>query len=270
MGYLARAIWSDVHPKWTPLGPTTRSVIHHTASNEPVRGPDQPDGSWLLQVVKALRALEHGEMRRGDGLIGLAYHRLYLPDGTSIEGRPINAQGGATLGYNGTSRAYCFIGDFSSRKDKPTPAALEACAEDLAADTRAGWLRPGGHPTHGHRDLVATACPGGELYSWLPWLRGRVTQLLTVGKVAPMYNPPHQLEPVVADLACPTGGAWLLAASGAVYAYGGAPYFGGTNGRPWFAGRQAARLELPTVDEAAAGKRYVVIAGSGERYALPA
>ena len=92
----------------------------------------------------------------------------------------------------------------------------------------------------------------------------------TAPKVAPMYSPPHQLEPIVADLACPTGGAWLLAASGAVYAYGGAPYFGGTNSRPWFAGRQAARLELPTANEAAAGKRYVVIATSGERYALPA
>jgi hypothetical protein len=67
----------------------------------------------------------------------------------------------------------------------------------------------------------------------------------------------------VFDMACPTGGAWLLAASGAVYAVGGAPYGGGVNGQPYFAGRVADHLELPKPGEQGP---YVIVATSGERY----
>lgn len=77
--------------------------------------------------------------------------------------------------------------------------------------------------------------------------------------VQPMYDPPLTLEPVVADLLCPTGGVWLLAASGAVYAFGGAPYLGAPNGKPYFSGRRAAQLRL--VDS-----KYQVVATSGEAY----
>lgn len=82
-------------------------------------------------------------------------------------------------------------------------------------------------------------------------------------KVKPMFNPPYSLEPIVADLKCPTGGAWLLAISGAVYAFGGAPFLGGANGKDYFIGRKAARLELND------RKGYDIIATSGERYSYP-
>jgi hypothetical protein len=78
-------------------------------------------------------------------------------------------------------------------------------------------------------------------------------------KVAPMYNPPLTLEPIVADLSCPNGGVWLLAASGAVYAFGGAPFLGTPEGKPYFTGRKAAQLKL--VDS-----KYMVVAESGETY----
>jgi lysozyme len=78
-------------------------------------------------------------------------------------------------------------------------------------------------------------------------------------KVAPMYNPPLVLEPIVADLSCPTGGVWLLAASGAVYAFGGAPYLGAPNGKSYFQGRTAAQLRL-------VNSQYQVVATSGETY----
>jgi GH25 family lysozyme M1 (1,4-beta-N-acetylmuramidase) len=74
------------------------------------------------------------------------------------------------------------------------------------------------------------------------------------------YNPPIVVEPVVDDLACPTGGAWTLAASGAVNAWGGAPYIDAPNRHPEYWGsRKAARLE-------ACGNGYTVVAASGERY----
>lgn len=78
-------------------------------------------------------------------------------------------------------------------------------------------------------------------------------------KVAPMYDPALVLEPIVADLLCPTGGVWLLAASGAVYNFGGAPFLGAPNGKPYFTGRRAAQLRL--VDS-----KYMVVAESGETY----
>lgn len=78
-------------------------------------------------------------------------------------------------------------------------------------------------------------------------------------RVEPMFDPALDLEPIVADLACPTGGVWLLAASGAIYTFGGAPYLGGPNGKPYWGTRTAARLVL--VD----GK-YRVVATTGETY----
>jgi len=78
-------------------------------------------------------------------------------------------------------------------------------------------------------------------------------------KVAPMFSPPLVLEPLVAELSCPTGGVWLLAASGAVYAFGGAPFLGAPAGKPYFTGRRAAQLRLVE-------SKYMVVAESGETY----
>lgn len=262
---IARSEWAKTTPRFDPLGPVSISVIHHTASPAPRRSWVQSDENWRHALITYTRNIEEQATRRKDRLIAIAYHRLYFPDGTTVEGRPIDKMGAATYGYNQKSRAYCFVGDFS-RGDQPTGAATEALIADLRADTSAGWLTGGPHPTHGHRDLVATACPGDGAYRLLGAIRARVAQNAapaapTLGAVRPMYQPPLHLEPIVADLACPTGGVWLLAASGAVYAFGGAPFRGSPNGQGYFAGRTAARLEL-----APAGATYTVVATSGETY----
>ena len=54
-------------------------------------------------------------------------------------------------------------------------------------------------------------------------------------------------------------GVYLLATSVAVYALMGAQYQGGANGKPYFQGRTAARLEM-------ANGSYAIVATSGERY----
>jgi hypothetical protein len=82
-------------------------------------------------------------------------------------------------------------------------------------------------------------------------------------EVAPMYSPPLVLEPIAASCQAPQGGVWLVATSGAVYAFGAAPYCGGANGQPYFVGRNAARIE----PNARGG--YDIIATSGERYSYP-
>lgn len=86
-------------------------------------------------------------------------------------------------------------------------------------------------------------------------------------KVAFMHNPPWSLDgPWVADLNCPSGGAWLLTADGALYQAGTAPGVKGMNGNPAFVGRTAAQLIAPNPAETAAGYKCVIVATSGERY----
>lgn len=92
--------------------------------------------------------------------------------------------------------------------------------------------------------------------------RGKMPEL---EKVKPMYSPTIVLEPIVASLINPSGGVWLLAESGAVYAFY-APYKGGANGQDYFKGRKAAQLVFANAEERAAGKTYTILATSGERY----
>lgn len=249
MTFLGRASWSTVHAQFSPLGPVSHSVIHHTATGQ---GGD---------LIGLLRNIEASEMGRGDGLIAIAYHRLYAPDGTSIEGRPIWAQGGATYHHNGDSRAYCFIGNFQAG-DVPTDRALAACAWDIAADIRAGWLTGGDHPTWGHRDVFATACPGDALYAKLPSLRKMIEFWLKPQKVEPMFNPSITIIGQVVDYYQ----GRMLTDEGYVYCWdapaGKGPHGEvGPGGQPYFKGRKAARFARD-----GAPRLYTVLAVSGERY----
>lgn len=100
------------------------------------------------------------------------------------------------------------------------------------------------------------------------------TFLSSSNKAGTVYSPPLQLEPIVFSVKDQsTGGVYLLAGSGAIYALEGAQvhHLGndpqkeiGPNGQPYFSGRTAASLEV-AVD----GSRYTVIATSGERYSYP-
>lgn len=72
---------------------------------------------------------------------------------------------------------------------------------------------------------------------------------VTPEELKPMYDPPVQIaSPIVADLACPTGGAWTVSEDGSVQGWAGAPYHGGANGKPYFANQKAVRLELREAD----------------------
>jgi hypothetical protein len=130
---LYRSQWSDVRANFTALGPSNEAVQHHTGGAGP--------GNDLLGY---LRALEHGEMTRGDGLIALAYHWLVVNDGphagTRVEVRPWQFAGGATLHHNTTSRAVVVTGDFTN--EHLTAAALDSLAETWADGMRRGFIAP--------------------------------------------------------------------------------------------------------------------------------
>lgn len=63
--------------------------------------------------------------------------------------------------------------------------------------------------------------------------------------------------------------AAALTADGGVLCDPDTAYLGGVNGKPYFQGRAPARIERPTAEEAAAGKAYVIVATSRERYHFP-
>ena len=127
----------------------------------------------------------------------------------------------------------------------------------------------------GHHDVSQVYAKSGGHYDpgpnfpWAKFIAAVNQHLHPVQKVTPMYNPPLVTEPIVADLACPTGGAWVLCESGAIYAFGGAPFRGGANGKPYFAGRHAARLVLRRYGFLGRNVGYTIIATSGESYSLP-
>lgn len=143
---------------------------------------------------------------------------------------------------------------------KPTAPTFKAYPASYGTNngvrfSAAQWQAFNGWCGHQHVPSNAHGDPGA-----IP-----INRLLTRGvdnaTVGPMYDPPIALEPLVASLKAPSGGVWLLAGSGAVYAFS-APYCGAPNGQPYWGARKAARLE-------AFGNGYTVVATSGERYDFP-
>jgi N-acetylmuramoyl-L-alanine amidase. len=213
---------------------------------------------WIHHSVTDASSSATGDMRTlqniafGRGFADVSYSFAVHPSGAVLEGRGWGIVGAHTLNYNSTSHGIVFIGDFT--KVSPTREALDACRWLIAEGVRLGKISS---PQHigGHRDVYATACPGPNLYDQINYIRTPLTS-----GVKPMYSPALVLEPIVASLKAPGGGEWLLAASGAVYAFD-APYAGGASGQQYFAGRKAARLEIGPP-----GKTYTIVSESGERY----
>lgn len=92
------------------------------------------------------------------------------PSGTLMEGRPIEQIGAHTYGQNSVSLAVCVIGNYDELVH-PTKESI-----DSIRWLRDAYLIPRGYltpdcQTRGHRDAVATACPGRNLYAALDRIR---------------------------------------------------------------------------------------------------
>lgn len=103
------------------------------------------------------------------------------------------------------------------------------------------------------------------------WPSGSVTPPTPpTQELSPVFNPPQVLAPLVHEQTPPDGkGVWLLGQDGGVYTYGGAKFYGAANGKPYWGTRRASRFSPLTDAERAAGKKYVIQATTGERYAFP-
>ena len=156
---------------------TTRVIIHHSVSGD----------------VSA--ATIHG-WHLNNKWMGIGYHFVIRANGTVERGRAEDLIG-AHAGEKGNpdSIGVCLAGDFT--KHPPTEAQLFALVDLIQ------WLRPkyGNLAVIGHKDVMATACPG-YMFPWADlhkrlegepmaedWKKEIISKALAQGLIKEWHNP---------------------------------------------------------------------------------
>jgi len=117
-------------------GQTSRIILHHLAADASV----QTVHSWHLQNAWA----------------GIGYHFQVDKGGTIWQGRPIDTIGAHAQGFNANSIGIACQGDYHRARITMPQAQREALVW-LLRHLRGIY---GNIPISGHRDHMATACPG--------------------------------------------------------------------------------------------------------------
>lgn len=210
--YLDRAAWgADESLRFDATGaerypqtywPVQTLTVHHTATAN-----NDPDPAPRMRSIYRNQTVD-----RGFGDFG--YHFLIDETGSVYEGRHSGEDGvpgfdaqrrmvnaAHVAGFNAGNVGVVLLGTFIDRA--PTAAAESALVRLLAAIAwwtgldplaTARYVNPisGAARTlpmiPGHRDWLATDCPGGVLYARLPALRQQVADLLAAGS-APSLEP---------------------------------------------------------------------------------
>ena len=134
---------------------TDMVVIHHTGN------PTDDDLS-----AKEIHA-GHCAM----GWSGIGYHYVVRKDGSVERGRPHWVVGAHAEGENWHTIGIHVSGNFE--RGNPTAQQIEALAMLIATICHDYQLPIDSEHVVGHRDLMATACPGANLYNELQTVRGK-------------------------------------------------------------------------------------------------
>ena len=134
---------------------TDMIVIHHTGN------PYDDD----------LSAAEIHASHMAQGWAGIGYHYVVRKDGTVEAGRPHWTVGAHAYKENYHTIGIHVCGNFELAE--PTGAQIESLAMLLANLCTDYGLPIDDDHVVGHRDLMATACPGTNLYVLLPEIRGK-------------------------------------------------------------------------------------------------
>ena len=166
---------------FSPLyGRTTKMVfVHHTV------GSNRYSRSEAPAIVRSILAYH----TQGQGWCDIGYNFLVDRFGTIYEGRsggvrrPVR---GAHAGdYNLNTVGISMMGSF--QRQQPSAAMKNALVRLVGWRLGTSYHAPRAKTSvagstfrriSGHRDAMATACPGGRAYAWLPTLRGRVADYL--------------------------------------------------------------------------------------------
>ena len=137
-----------------PREATNRIVIHHTGN------PYDDD----------LSAEQIHASHQAQGWAGVGYHFVVRKDGSVELGRPDWSIGAHAYGFNSDSIGIHVCGNFMQAE--PTKAQLDALPQLIADICDAYGLIAADAIVVGHRDLMATACPGDNLYKHMGTIRG--------------------------------------------------------------------------------------------------
>ena len=134
---------------------TDMIVVHHTG--------DPEDDDLSAEEIHRIHQI-------GNGWAGIGYHYVIRKNGQVEIGRPDWAVGSHAYGYNSHSIGVHVCGNFEIAK--PTEYQIESLAYLL------GWLcdEYNLNPREdivAHRDLMATACCGENLYNMLDEIKGK-------------------------------------------------------------------------------------------------
>lgn len=180
---LARIIETNIQFRTlAPRNATKRIVLHHSASGSHTTW--QNIQGWHLK----------------NGWAGIGYHYVIHADGGIYRGRPEGMSGAHAYqdrGHEANSDGIgiCIVGNFET--GVPTEAQL-ASTVDLIRDIR---TRHPGISVIGHRDVMATVCPGRN-FPWVelkkrlegpqvaePWKEKIIDDALKAGLITERHNP---------------------------------------------------------------------------------
>ena len=179
-----------LHPRseWTGRPVTTARpasrvghvFVHHEGGG--IRG-NPADKPAVLRSIEAYVV--------GKGYAAIDYNLMVFQDGSVWEGRGLEFEDAATLGWNAGSVSVCAVGNF--QLEDPTPALLQGIADAVLLARTGGWASADCQVL-GHRDAgtFSTSCPGDRLEAKLPAIRA----IIAGGVQLPAPSDP----PAAADL----------------------------------------------------------------------
>ena len=144
-------------------------TIHHEA------GAAAPTTMTLDQGCNRMQEIQAQHFNQGWCDIG--YHYVIDGAGRIYSGRSIFQKGAHVENHNTGNLGICLMGNFEERT--PTEPQVKSLVNLLAFE--ANYLKIPVGDISGHRDFLATACPGKNLYSLLPEIRRRVSKILEGG-----------------------------------------------------------------------------------------
>lgn len=195
-------------------------TLHHTAT-----GNDDPDPAGTVRAIYEYHAIDNGWGDIGYHYLIDEQGRVYEGRWSGDESSPCAAGGtgvefahetpdpdsrivtaGHTLGWNSGNLGIALLGDFRDHRRfgaEPSPAAV-AAAEGLLAELSGRhaidpqsvvtYVNPVSaevaevHAISGHRDYLATECPGERFYDDLPSVRVNVASLLDASGESPTVS----------------------------------------------------------------------------------
>ena len=185
---MIRANIKETNLNFAPLNnrsATNLIVIHHTGN------PQDDD----------LSAVEIHRSHLAQGWAGIGYHFVIRKDGSIERGRPVNTIGSHAYGRNSDSIGIHICGNFESadpqtfRIGSPTDAQIESAAM-LIANLTADYNIPCDRKhIVGHCELMATACPGKNLFARLDEISGKANWYRFNSRPEAPDKPVKQINP---------------------------------------------------------------------------